>query len=127
MISDKLIYVTNRESEPESEVSHGIHSGKYYSVFCVFVAKGEIHSVRIILYEGVHSCIQLERNIVASIRIINILYPCFELTTLSCPVLYFLCYITEIISHQLGFIPVARFTVTSLAKEPSFLSPPKKI
>ena len=35
---------------------------------------------------------------------------------------------TEIVSHQLGSIPVARFTVTSLAKEPSFfLSPPKKI
>ena len=27
---------------------------------------------------------------------------------------------TEIVSHQLGSIPVARFTVTSLAKEPSF-------
>ena len=35
---------------------------------------------------------------------------------------------TEIVSHQLGSIPVARFTVTSLTKEPSFVfSPPKKI
>ena len=30
MISDKLIYVKNRESELESEVSHGFHSGKHY-------------------------------------------------------------------------------------------------
>ena len=36
MISDKLIYVTNREFEPESKVSHGIHSGNNY-LFCFFV------------------------------------------------------------------------------------------
>ena len=34
---------------------------------------------------------------------------------------------TEIVSHQLGSIPVARFTVTSLAKEPSFSVSPKKM
>ena len=95
IISDKLIYVTNRESEPESEVSHGIHSGKHYLFrFCVFVAKGEIHSVRTILYEGVHSSIQLERNIVGSIWIIKILYQCFELTTSSCP--YYTFFVTSL-------------------------------
>ena len=34
---------------------------------------------------------------------------------------------TKIDSHQLDSIPVARFTVTSLAKEPSFLCIPPKI
>ena len=111
----------NRQSEPESEVSHGIHSGKHYLFRFLCFCRKRMNTLW--QRSQLH---QLERNIEGSIRIIKILYQCFELTTLSCPVLYFLCYLTEIVSHQLGSIPVARFAVTSLAKEPSFLSSPQK-